>query len=115
MVNPSAFLLILSLSLFLLHPSSPICNGSSVPVKIGSPSSFIEEQEELEMESEVSRRMLMMQRRYISYATLKRDMVPCDNPGASYYDCHRSRPANTYHRGCEVITRCARDVSDFNG
>ncbi|CAN0875285.1 Protein RALF-like 31 [Linum grandiflorum] len=105
MLNPSTFLQILLLTILLLHPNSPICDGFS---------SMGHLEEQVEMDSEISRRMLMMQRRYISYATLKRDMVPCDNPGASYYDCHRSRPANTYTRGCEVITRCARDIKAFN-
>ncbi|KAM7261315.1 hypothetical protein ACFE04_008682 [Oxalis oulophora] len=63
------------------------------------------------MESETNRRMLLMEKKYISYETLKRDMVPCDQPGASYYQCHVT-PANHYQRGCEVITRCARQISD---
>nr|TKS12947.1 hypothetical protein D5086_0000058990 [Populus alba] len=69
--------------------------------------------EETEMESEISRRVLLMQKRYISYGTLKRDMVPCDKPGASYYDCN-ARQAHPYSRGCEVITRCARSINDIN-
>jgi hypothetical protein len=62
---------------------------------------------EMLMDSESNRRVLAMQKKYISYDTLKRDMVPCDRPGASYYNCHR-RQANPYSRGCEVITACAR-------
>ncbi|KAJ6866454.1 hypothetical protein NC652_037872 [Populus alba x Populus x berolinensis] len=58
--------------------------------------------EETEMESEISRRVLLMQKRYISYGTLKRDMVPCDKPGASYYDCN-ARQAHPYSRGCEIV------------
>lgn len=65
--------------------------------------------EEAEMESEISRRVLLMHKKYISYETLKRDMVPCGQPGASYYDCHAG-VANPYSRGCEVITRCAREI-----
>ncbi|KAE8725942.1 Protein RALF-like 31 [Hibiscus syriacus] len=65
---------------------------------------------EEEMESENNRRVLVMQRKYISYETLRRDMVPCANPGASYYDCNGSHQANRYNRGCEVITRCARGI-----
>ncbi|KAI4369259.1 hypothetical protein MLD38_017720 [Melastoma candidum] len=68
-----------------------------------------------EMESETSRRLLMMQpvKRYISYETLRRDMVPCTNPGASYYNCEAGRSrANPYTRGCEVITGCARIIKD---
>ncbi|GMI70017.1 hypothetical protein HRI_000671000 [Hibiscus trionum] len=66
--------------------------------------------EEEEMESESNRRVLVMQRKYISYETLRRDMVPCSNPGASYYDCNAAHQANRYNRGCEVITRCARGI-----
>lgn len=69
--------------------------------------------DDAKMESEISRRVLMMQKKYISYETLKRDMVPCSRPGVSYYECHPG-PANSYDRGCEVITRCARDVHDVN-
>ncbi|XP_010527456.1 PREDICTED: protein RALF-like 24 [Tarenaya hassleriana] len=72
--------------------------------------SSMEEEEEM-MPSEISRRVMMMQRRYISYETLRRDMVPCQKPGASYYDC-RSGQANSYSKGCEIITRCARDTSE---
>ncbi|CAI9117563.1 OLC1v1018968C1 [Oldenlandia corymbosa var. corymbosa] len=62
---------------------------------------------EEEMDSESNRRMLVMQRSYISYNTLKRDYAPCGTPGSSYYNC-RAGPANSYNRGCEMITRCAR-------
>ncbi|XVF84567.1 hypothetical protein PTKIN_Ptkin17bG0047300 [Pterospermum kingtungense] len=68
--------------------------------------------EDQEMESESNRRVLMMQRRYISYETLRRDMVPCSKPGASYYDCNAGQ-AHPYNRGCEVITRCARGIKDI--
>ncbi|KAK8548406.1 hypothetical protein V6N13_054786 [Hibiscus sabdariffa] len=64
---------------------------------------------EEEMESESQRRLLLMQRRYISYETLRRDMIPCEKPGASYYDCHAGQ-ANPYSRACEIITRCARGI-----
>ncbi|XP_073299679.1 protein RALF-like 24 [Primulina huaijiensis] len=63
---------------------------------------------EEEMDSESNRRALLMQRRYISYDTLMRDLVPCNKPGASYYNCRDPGMANFYNRGCEVITRCAR-------
>ncbi|XP_057481628.1 protein RALF-like 24 [Actinidia eriantha] len=66
-----------------------------------------------EMDSESNRRVLMMNRGFISYETLKRDLVPCTRPGASYYNCKAAGEANPYHRGCEVITACARDISDI--
>ncbi|KAK7400071.1 hypothetical protein VNO78_11271 [Psophocarpus tetragonolobus] len=51
-----------------------------------------------EIDSETNRRVLEgVQHRYISYETLKRDMVPCDRAGASYYNCHAK--ANPYNRG----------------
>lgn len=69
--------------------------------------------EEDMMDSESNRRVLLMQKKYISYGTLKRDLVPCNTPGASYYNCKAPGAANTYNRGCEIITRCAREVSDI--
>ncbi|KAI6694740.1 hypothetical protein NL676_022450 [Syzygium grande] len=73
----------------------------------------LSEAEAMEMESETSRRVLLMQqRKYISYETLRRDMVPCTTAGASYYNCH-SGTANHYNRGCEVITWCARNIRDI--
>ncbi|KAI3511581.1 hypothetical protein L1887_18736 [Cichorium endivia] len=62
------------------------------------------------MESESSRRILIMEKKYISYETLKRDLVPCGTPGASYYNCKGKGVANPYNRGCEIITRCSRDA-----
>ncbi|XP_074576041.1 rapid alkalinization factor-like [Curcuma longa] len=68
-----------------------------------------DEEEEGEMESDSVRRVLAANRgRYISYDALKRDRVPCDRRGQSYYNCSRQRQANPYRRGCTVITRCAR-------
>ncbi|KAI3523592.1 hypothetical protein L1887_01828 [Cichorium endivia] len=69
-------------------------------------------EDEMMMESEVSRRVLLMGRRYISYETLRRDVIPCGTPGASYYNCKRNGNgvANPYNRGCEIITMCARDA-----
>ncbi|KAK7280834.1 hypothetical protein RIF29_08355 [Crotalaria pallida] len=115
----------------LLHTLFIICNGLSYmdlnllkhsevnnvmtrricTKSIGECLSFAEPMEMEMMDSESNRRMLAMQRRYISYETLKRDMVPCDRAGASYYNCH-ARQANPYNRGCEVITGC-RGVQDI--
>ncbi|KAL2530176.1 Protein RALF-like 1 [Forsythia ovata] len=64
---------------------------------------------EEEIDSETNRRVLVMQKKYISYDTLKRDSVPCTQPGASYYNCRGPGVANTYNRGCEMITRCRGD------
>ncbi|KAM5569639.1 protein RALF-like 24 [Rosa sericea] len=103
-------ILILYLGLLLILTHFSICNGASVldlsalkgseiDVKVGD---WITEPE---MDSEISRRVLAMQKRYISYETLRRDLVPCARPGASYYNCH-AVVANPYNRGCEVITGC---------
>ncbi|KAL5702858.1 hypothetical protein ACHQM5_028022 [Ranunculus cassubicifolius] len=61
---------------------------------------------EEEMDSEINRRMLIVGKRYISYETLKRDVVPCGRPGASYYDCHAMGQANPYTKSCEKIVGC---------
>ncbi|XP_021827211.1 protein RALF-like 4 [Prunus avium] len=47
--------------------------------------------------------------RYISYEALKKDNVPCNRRGSSYYNCGTSGQINPYQRGCTVITNCARE------
>ncbi|RDY07169.1 Protein RALF-like 1, partial [Mucuna pruriens] len=100
----------LCLSLVLFHAPLPIiCNGLSfvdlnetdVMSKRVCTKSIGECLTVSEMDSESNRRVLVMQKKYISYETLKRDMVPCDRAGASYYNCHAMR-ANPYNRGCEA-------------
>ncbi|KAF7822973.1 protein RALF-like 19 [Senna tora] len=59
------------------------------------------------MENEVMRRTLA-QARYISYDALKKNNIPCNRRGNSYYGCGTSQKANPYSRGCSVITHCAR-------
>ncbi|PAN32792.1 hypothetical protein GQ55_5G518400 [Panicum hallii var. hallii] len=50
--------------------------------------------------------------RYISYAALRADQVPCNQRGRSYYsNCGSQKAANPYRRGCSVITRCARNTN----
>ncbi|KAI4344943.1 hypothetical protein L6164_012118 [Bauhinia variegata] len=108
--------------LILLHTHFPFCNCLSmgdldllksseidVITKRVCTKTIGECWAEPELDSETNRRILAMQKKYISYETLKRDMVPCDKVGASYYNCH-ARPANPYNRGCEVITGCARGI-----
>ncbi|KAG9446040.1 hypothetical protein H6P81_012168 [Aristolochia fimbriata] len=69
---------------------------------------------EMEMDSEINRRVLMAQKRYISYGSLERDKVPCSTPGAPYYNCHGHAGRVGYNRGCEVITARTRvKVSSF--
>ena len=50
--------------------------------------------------------------RYISYAALRADQVPCNQRGRSYYsNCASQQAANPYRRGCSAITRCARNTN----
>ncbi|CAA2973770.1 Hypothetical predicted protein [Olea europaea subsp. europaea] len=60
-----------------------------------------------EMDSENNRRILVIRKKYISYDTLKRDSVPCTQPGASYYNCKGPGVANTYHRDeyCRPVSK----------
>ncbi|KAL2506170.1 Protein RALF-like 31 [Abeliophyllum distichum] len=51
-----------------------------------------------------NRRVLVFQKRYISYDTMRRDTMPCSMPGASYYNS--KGVSNSKIRGFEVITRC---------
>ena len=60
---------------------------------------------EFGMDSEISRRVLATQR-YISYAALNKNSVPCSRRGASYYNCRPGASSNPYSRGCSAITRC---------
>ncbi|KAJ0806765.1 putative rapid ALkalinization Factor [Helianthus annuus] len=62
------------------------------------------------IQAETLRRVLLMRKRYISYETLRRDVVPCGTPGSSYYNCKGNGVANPYNRGCEIITYCAKDA-----
>lgn len=117
-INMLKFLALVVLATIILQTHLFISNAIPIPSMNSEidtmlvRNSLIGEDEEL-MPSEISRRVLMTQKRYIGYETLKRDMVPCQKPGASYYDC-RSGQANSYSRGCDTITRCARDTSDIN-
>ncbi|KAL6657166.1 hypothetical protein ACP70R_004946 [Stipagrostis hirtigluma subsp. patula] len=43
---------------------------------------------------------------FISYLVLLANRVPCDQRGASYYNCQPGAEANPYARGCSAITQC---------
>lgn len=73
----------------------------------GSIAECIAEEEEMEFDSEISRRILA-QKKYISYGAMRKNSVPCSRRGASYYNCQRGAQANPYRRGCSQITRCRR-------
>ncbi|WJZ99212.1 hypothetical protein VitviT2T_017677 [Vitis vinifera] len=73
-----------------------------------------EEEEEEEMmgdEVDIVRRSLAQRSRFISYGALKKNNVPCNRRGNSYYNCARSGKANPYRRGCSAITHCQRYTS----
>ncbi|KAJ1407302.1 Rapid ALkalinization Factor [Sesbania bispinosa] len=79
------------------------CNGSIAECN---------QDDELLMESEISRRFLE-QKRYISDGALKRDKPVC-NGGASGEAYSKSGgclppPSNTYNRGCSKYYRCRSD------
>ncbi|CAO2833387.1 unnamed protein product [Amaranthus hypochondriacus] len=81
-------------------PMIRTCNGS-VGDCIG---------DEDEQDSEFGRRQLARRRRYISYDALKKNNVPCNRRGRSYYNCNSNARANPYNRGCTYITHCARNL-----
>ncbi|KAM3320753.1 hypothetical protein P3S67_007955 [Capsicum chacoense] len=80
------------------------CNGGLV-------GNCIEDEEEMMMESDITRRVLQGQGRYISYGAMAKNNIPCNTRGASYYNCHANKRVNPYRRGCTKITRCARSNS----
>ncbi|CAL8991449.1 unnamed protein product [Prunus brigantina] len=102
------------LAAHLVHASSAAVDfsgghqlGQLSWVSSRSAGGLIAEDEDLElpMESEISRRILATNR-YISYGALRRNTVPCSRRGASYYNCRPGAQANPYSRGCSAITRC---------
>ncbi|TVU25557.1 hypothetical protein EJB05_28057, partial [Eragrostis curvula] len=96
-------LLLVLLLVLLLHGRGAKCIGLGMEATV-----------EMEMDSEAHRRLLWEAasgRRYISYAALRSDAVPCSRPGVPYYNCRITTTANPYTRGCESITRC-REAAD---
>ena len=90
--------------------SSASCDGTLGQCAVGR------EAEEEEVGGDAFMRRAMAQRqptnRYISYAALRADQVPCNQRGRSYYsNCASQQPANPYRRGCSVITKCARNTN----
>ncbi|KAG6508651.1 rapid alkalinization factor-like [Zingiber officinale] len=61
--------------------------------------------EELDLATEVSRRMLATSS-YISYGALNPGTTPCSVSGASYYNCRPGAQANPYTRSCSAINQC---------
>ncbi|KAJ9686293.1 hypothetical protein PVL29_015274 [Vitis rotundifolia] len=85
-------------------PTSHTCNGL-----VGE--CIEEEKEMMGDEADIVRRSLAQGSRFISYGALKKNNVPCNRRGNSYYNCVRSGKANPYRRGCSAITHCQRYTS----
>ncbi|PIA35940.1 hypothetical protein AQUCO_03400080v1 [Aquilegia coerulea] len=87
--------------------AQPACNGSTIGECSASPND-----EELSMESEISRRILAAAtQKYIAYNGLHNDQASCLCPGGhSYSGCCLSAQANKQTRGCPKIKKC-RDNS----
>ncbi|PNX83765.1 protein RALF-like 19-like [Trifolium pratense] len=88
--------------------SSKIQDINTIPTTVGD---LIGDDNEMLMDSDISRRTLAGRQRYISYGALKADQAPCGRRGQSYYDCQKRSQANPYRRGCTKVTHCARDTS----
>ncbi|GAB2277459.1 hypothetical protein Dimus_012166 [Dionaea muscipula] len=69
----------------------------------GSIADCLADEEEIELDSEINRRILAARGGYISYGALRPNWIPCS--GASYNSC-LGGPAYPYTRGCSAITRC---------
>ncbi|TYI69328.1 hypothetical protein E1A91_D08G147700v1 [Gossypium mustelinum] len=111
MANTSSFLLGVSLVLttLLIDTSLTVYSSGLVETEGSGFQGWMAEcmaMGELEMESEISRRVLESNTRYISYGALQGDTVPCSRRGASYYNCQPGADANPYDRGCSAINRC---------
>lgn len=91
------------------------------PIISDGDADLIVDDNEFLMSSESTRRSLMHghpgkgrgRARYISYAALRSNQVPCGRRGRSYYNCNERGRANPYSRGCIAITHCARDTSQI--
>ncbi|KAI3976179.1 hypothetical protein MKX01_022101 [Papaver californicum] len=113
MVKGSSFINILSLFIVLLFY---VCSVSTAQVTnfinndlLSRSSNLLEEfsegEEEMLMESEISRRFLGQTKvkKYITYPTLKKGAAICNSP--SYSSC-LGRTSNRYDSGCLKINRC---------
>ncbi|GAB4849502.1 hypothetical protein Ancab_004296 [Ancistrocladus abbreviatus] len=82
-----------------LSPGGSTCEGG-----VGD---CIDPEEEMNMDTETSRRQLAG-RGFISYSALKKNSIPCSRRGMSYYNCRQNIPVNPYRRACTAITLCKR-------
>ncbi|XP_022728010.1 rapid alkalinization factor-like [Durio zibethinus] len=107
MVNPSGFLLAVSLDLATLIialstvDASGEHNLSLVPTKSGCQGSMDEcmANHEFNMDSDISSRRMLQTTPYISYGALQKNAVPCSRRGASNDNCQPRSEANPNDRG----------------
>lgn len=107
-MGPRFWLVFLVLALATVVGSCSSAFGHVEAVsRFGTVGDSIGEDDEMMVDSEINHRLLA-QKRYISYGALKKNSVPCNRRGQSYYNCNRMKKANPYRRGCSVITHCQR-------
>lgn len=119
-IRLGAAILLLAMALAVLADSSPTLDtvfgltslaGSKGGDGLGGlVADFIDEDEEMSVESETARRTLAGRPRYISYDAMRRGNVPCSRRGNSYYACNAHGRANPYQRSCTRISRCPRNT-----
>ncbi|KAL3508688.1 hypothetical protein ACH5RR_028089 [Cinchona calisaya] len=110
--------LILAMALAMVVDSSPSFDTTSfgLPSLVasaegdGNVGDFIDEAEEMMMESGSTRRTLAGRQGYISYGAMRRGNIPCNRRGNSYYACNAHGRANPYQRSCTRISRCPRNT-----
>jgi hypothetical protein len=103
----SSWLIFLLLAIAMVAADSSKVHDIGFSTTVGD---FIGEDDEMLMDSKISRRTLVPRRKYISYGALRGDQAPCGYRGQSYYDCSKRKQANPYRRGCTKVTHCARVV-----
>ncbi|WCJ27619.1 ralf-like 32 [Euphorbia peplus] len=104
-VGMLSFLSLLSLSVSNANKKAESRNGSIHEEWFG-------EEEEIMMESEISRRIMEEQnKKYISPGALKRDQPVCNqgSSGQSYSSTCLPPPSNPHTRGCSKYYHCRSD------
>ncbi|KAF5730445.1 protein RALF-like 19 [Tripterygium wilfordii] len=108
MGSSKLWLIVLVLALAMIAEAATSIAGDDAWV-LSHMGGKVEDETETLMDSEISRRTLGGRGgKYISYAALRANNVPCNRRGQSYYNCRRRTRANPYRRGCSAITRCKR-------
>ncbi|RDX62393.1 Protein RALF-like 4, partial [Mucuna pruriens] len=99
-MNSKGWIIFLVLALAMVAEASSKINKTSPIFSDGDLDLF--DDNEFMMVSETHRRTLVygQRQRYISYAALRKNHVPCGTRGQSYYNCNHRGRANPYRRGC---------------